>query len=87
MAGSTITQRIAFEGAIYHVMFRGNERRIIFRDVLDRRRFRDQLAESVGRYRIALHLVCVMPNHVHLARQLAARIGIEKELLRQGVKY
>lgn len=58
--------RVCFEGALYHVVFRGNERRILFRDDPDRARFRDQLAESAVRYRIRLHLVCLMPNHVHL---------------------
>ena len=26
------TLRVTFEGAVYHVMFRGNERRLILRD-------------------------------------------------------
>ena len=32
----TRTQRIAYEGAVYHVTTRGNERRAIFRDDADR---------------------------------------------------
>ncbi len=58
--------RVVFEGALYHVVFRGNERRLIFRDDRDRTRFRDDLTESAARYRVLVHLACVMPNHVHL---------------------
>lgn len=58
--------RVHFEGALYHVAFRGNVRRIIFRDDGHRGRFRDELAASVIRYRVQIHLACLMPNHVHL---------------------
>jgi len=58
--------RIAFEGAIYHVTFRGNERRAIFRDEADRGRFLDELAAGVEDYEIRLYLWCLMTNHVHL---------------------
>jgi hypothetical protein len=33
------TQRIEYEGAVYHVTARGNERREIFRDDADREHF------------------------------------------------
>jgi REP element-mobilizing transposase RayT len=35
--------RCQYEGAIYHVTVRGNERRAIFRDDADRRRFLETL--------------------------------------------
>lgn len=58
--------RIQFAGAMYHVNFRGNERRPIFRDNADRHRLLDSLAERVERYEIRLYLYCLMANHVHL---------------------
>jgi hypothetical protein len=36
-----------FEGAVYHVMLRGNERRIIFRDDGDRTRFRELWIDNI----------------------------------------
>lgn len=60
------TLRLQFPGAIYHVTFRGNERRIIFRQDADRQRFLDQLAESRDLFQVRLFLVCLMSNHVHL---------------------
>ena len=58
--------RVLFPGALYHVSARGNERRLIFRDDTDRRRFLDQLAQSRELYSVRIFLVCLMPNHFHL---------------------
>jgi REP element-mobilizing transposase RayT len=58
--------RVEFPGAVYHVMARGNERREIFRDDEDRRRFLNALAEAVERFGLRLHAYCLMPNHYHL---------------------
>lgn len=59
-------QRIEYEGAVYHVTARGNERRAIFRDDADRERFLRILSESVERYEVRLYLFCLMTNHLHL---------------------
>jgi len=58
--------RIQFEGAIYHVSFRGVERRDIYGDDRDRLRFLESLAERVEEYRVRLYLYCLMSNHAHL---------------------
>jgi REP element-mobilizing transposase RayT len=58
--------RLEYEGAVYHVTVRGNQRGIIFRDDDDRTWFILKLAESVKRYDVRLYLYCLMTNHVHL---------------------
>ncbi len=58
--------RIEFAGAVYHVMARGNERRAIFYDDQDRRRFLETLAEMVEQFGVRIHAYCLMPNHYHL---------------------
>lgn len=58
--------RIEYEGALYHVAVRGNERQAIFRDDADREHFLRVLAESVGAFEVRLYLYCLMTNHVHL---------------------
>jgi REP element-mobilizing transposase RayT len=58
--------RIEFAGAVYHVMARGNERRAIFFDDQDRRRFLETVAEMVEQFGVRLHAYCLMPNHYHL---------------------
>ena len=58
--------RVSFNGAVYHVYFRGNSRKRIFVDDRDRRRFLASLSERVHHYQIRLYLFCLMINHVHL---------------------
>jgi REP element-mobilizing transposase RayT len=58
--------RVEFPGAVYHVMARGNERREVFRDDQDRKRFLETLAETVRQFGLRLHAYCLMPNHYHL---------------------
>lgn len=57
--------RIEYQGAIYHVTLRGNNRRVIFKQDFDRERFLQKLAESVRQFDIRLYLFCLMENHVH----------------------
>ena len=61
--------RIERAGAWYHVTARGNERRPIYRDERDRRRFCELLAEAVNRFRLEIHAYVLMDNHFHLLVQ------------------
>ena len=58
--------RVEFAGAVYHVTARGNERREIFRDEKDRRRFLETLGEAAQQLGMVIHVYCLMPNHYHL---------------------
>ncbi len=58
--------RIEFEGAIYHVMARGNARQKIVRDDADRRRLISGLEQAVVRHGWELLCYVVMGNHLHL---------------------
>ena len=57
--------RIERAGGWCHVTARGNERRPIFRDNVDRAHFRALLAELVGQFRVRLHAFVLMDNHYH----------------------
>lgn len=59
-------QRIEYEGAIYHVTARGNDRRLIFRDDADREHFLRRLRESLVQFEVRLYAFCLMGNHIHL---------------------
>ena len=54
--------RVEFEGAVYHVTARGNERKPIYRDGRDRERFLETLEETVERFGFVIHTYCLMPN-------------------------
>jgi len=58
--------RIQYEGAVYHISCRGNERREIFKDEIDRKTFLDLLKESLRIYNVVLYCYVLMGNHFHL---------------------
>lgn len=58
--------RIQYEGAIYHVMSRGDRREAIFVDDDDRERFSATLAEACAKTGWQVHAACLMDNHFHL---------------------
>lgn len=58
--------RMEYEGAMYHVMNRGDRGEPIFRDDADRRRFLDTLGEACAKTDWQVHALCLMGNHFHL---------------------
>lgn len=58
--------RIEFEGALYHVMSRGNRQEPVFRDAQDNEMFLDALGEVCGRTGWRVHAFVLMGNHYHL---------------------
>jgi REP element-mobilizing transposase RayT len=58
--------RIEFEGAIYHVMTRGNARQDIVHDDEDRTRLLSDLERTVNRFDWELLAFVIMSNHLHL---------------------
>jgi putative transposase len=59
-------KRIHYEGAVYHVTSRGNERRKIVTDDADRWLFIRVLGEMVEEHRVVCHAWVLMDNHYHL---------------------
>jgi putative transposase len=58
--------RIEYDGALYHVTSRGNERKAIFKNDSDRTLFLDTLAQVSKRFHWICHAYCLMDNHYHL---------------------
>jgi len=58
--------RIQFEGAVYHITSRGNERKEIFKDDADRVRFLEILELSLNTCQVLLYCYILMENHYHL---------------------
>ncbi|MFH1258651.1 MAG: transposase [Elusimicrobiota bacterium] len=61
--------RISYEGAVYHLTSRGNNRGGIFRTVKDRQYFLQLLAEVAKRYQWLCYAYCLMDNHYHLVME------------------
>jgi putative transposase len=58
--------RVEYEGAIYHVMSRGNRQQAIFRDDDDRETFLRTLGQACLKASLEIHAYCLMDNHFHL---------------------
>ena len=58
--------RIEYEGAFYHVMNRGLERREILQEERDYEKFLELLGDTHQQYHFNVHSYCLMPNHYHL---------------------
>ncbi len=55
--------RIEYDGAVYHVMSRGNRREEIYRDDTDREMFVESLTEVCERTGWIIHAYVLMDNH------------------------
>jgi REP element-mobilizing transposase RayT len=78
--------RIEYPGAFYHVTCRGNERREIFADDRDRKRFLEILAESKEIYGVEVHGYVVMANHFHLM-VMTPEANLQKFMQRFNTSY
>lgn len=58
--------RIEYEGAVYHVMNRGNGGQEIYQDEEDYRIFLELLGKTCLAYGWSIHSFVLMPNHYHL---------------------
>src|SRR5947209_1210880 len=58
--------RIQFEGAVYHVISRGNYRAHVFADDRTKSAFLGCLDEACRKAGWVVHAWCVMSNHYHL---------------------
>ena len=65
--------RIEFDGVLYHLTSRGNERKAIFKDDTDRRLFLSTLAEVVRRFHWLCHAYCLMDALPGFDGQLISR--------------
>jgi putative transposase len=58
--------RIEYEGAMYHITARGNERGRIFFSKKDYQKFKEYLEAAKSKFGLSLHAYVLMTNHYHL---------------------
>jgi REP element-mobilizing transposase RayT len=78
--------RIEFEGAYYHILSRGNERRDIFYDDEDRKMFLDTVGETAQRFDVDVFAFVLMTNHYHLLIR-TNRANLSKAMQWLGLTY
>lgn len=79
--------RICFDGAVYHVTTRGNNRELIFADQADYRVYLHLVRRSKQRFPFLLHAYALMPNHVHLILEPSTEHTISRIMQSLGVAY
>lgn len=78
--------RIEYEGAFYHILSRGNERKDIFLDDKDRRMFLNVIGEMSERFEISIFAYVLMTNHYHILIR-TQRANLSKAMQWLGVTY
>jgi len=61
--------RVQYPGAVYHITSRGNEKKNIYFDDSDRRRFLEILKDYHDRFGILIHCFVLMDNHYHIVME------------------
>src|ERR1043166_7123739 len=64
--------RIFASGLLYHVIVRGNQRRMTFRSDDDYKAYLDRLEKYRAKFHVRIYAYCLMPNHVHLLLETGA---------------
>ena len=59
-------RRLISQEAAMHVMCRGNNRQLIFKDASDKKRYRSLIYDFKAENDISIYHYCLMDNHVHL---------------------
>jgi REP element-mobilizing transposase RayT len=78
--------RIEYDGALYHVLSRGNEKKDIFRDDDDRALFLATVGEMSERYEMDIFAYVLMGNHYHLLLK-TNRSNLSKGMQWLGLAY
>ncbi len=61
--------RIAYPGACYHLITRGNNKADMFLDDSDRYKYLSLLALSAAKFEIKMYVYALMSNHVHICAE------------------
>lgn len=73
--------RVESETGYYHVMMRGNNKEMIFKEASEKYYFIEQLLHVVKDNKISIVAYCIMDNHVHLL------VNSHKESMIQALKW
>jgi len=65
--------RVEYTGALYHITSRGNERKKIFLDDGDRKKFLAIVEDYHGRYGILIHSYVLMDNHYGRTKPMGSK--------------
>jgi putative transposase len=79
--------RLAVPGQPHHIIQRGNDRQIIFRDTADYLKFIEWLREAAKQFKVAIHAYVLMTNHLHLLATPVDQQGLSRMMQWIGRHY
>ncbi|MEG1968927.1 MAG: transposase [Burkholderiaceae bacterium] len=79
--------RLSLAGLPHHVIQRGNDRQLIFRDAEDHVRYLQCLRDTASEQGVAIHAYVLMPNHVHLLATPATDDALARVMQSLGRRY
>jgi putative transposase len=71
----------------HHIIQRGNDRQLIFRDADDYQAFLRWLLEASKQFKVAIHAYILMPNHLHLLATPSDQTGMGRMMQWVGRHY
>ena len=79
--------RFLLSQSYYHVMTRGNNKNIVFKNKSDYSKYLDLVKELKVKHPFDLYHYCLMPNHVHLLIHTKDKDDFSKFMKRLNLKY
>jgi len=79
--------RITMKNACYHIITRGNQKQLVFKDSTDYHEYLSILTKYKKRYKFKLYCFCLMPNHVHLIIEVKEPIMLCKIMKCLNLSY
>ncbi len=76
-------RRVIYDGAVCHIIQRGNNRQKVFREEEDYKKFLSLIKEYKDKFAFELYNYCLIPNHLHLLMKIIKKDDMAK--LMQGV--
>jgi putative transposase len=71
----------------HHIIQRGNDRQLIFRDTDDYLAFLGWLRDAAMQFKVAIHAYVLMPNHLHLLASPSEQQGLARMMQWVGRQY
>src|SRR3989338_10330805 len=79
--------RILTDSGIYHLISRGNNRQVLFRESADFQAYLDFIGLVKKEYTFHLFHYCLMSKHVHLVARFFDQEGLQKVMQRINLNY
>jgi len=72
---------------VHHIIQRGHDQQLVFRDAADHLAFLEWLKEGARRFKVAIHAYVLMPDHLHLLATPADESGMARMMQWVGRYY